>query len=126
MGTPREAGRVLVVDDRDEMAEMIAEDLCARGYSSVAVSSGREALRMLREERFDALVTDVNMPEIDGLTLLRASLGLDPSRPVILMTAYEALGTAMAANEEGAYKYLVKPFRLDELALALKRALHGR
>jgi two-component system response regulator AtoC len=119
------AARVLVVDDRPEMAEMIAEDLSGHGYDVIAVSSGRDALRMLRTERVDALVTDVRMPDVDGLTLLRASLHLDPSRPVIMMTAYGTLDTAMKANGDGAYQYLIKPFRLEELVQALQRSLRS-
>lgn len=125
MDSSHKAARVLVVDDRPEMAEMIAEDLCGRGYDGVALSSGQDALRILQTERVDALVTDVRMPDINGLALLRASLRLDPSRPVIVMTAYETLDNAMEANGEGAYKYLIKPFRLEELAQALERALRG-
>ncbi len=126
MQEAHDAIRILVVDDRDDMAEMLADDLCGRGYAGVAVSSGREALRMLCTERIDVLVTDVHMPGIDGIALLRASLRLDPSRPVIMMTAYEALCTAMAANAEGACRYLIKPFRLHDLAQALEQALRDR
>jgi len=118
-----ELTRVLVVDDRTEMAEMVADDLCDRGYEGIAVTSGKDALRRLRDERIDALVTDVRMPEIDGLTLLRASRHLDPSRPVIMMTAYGTLDTAIEASGEGAYHFLVKPFRLEELVQVLRRAL---
>jgi DNA-binding NtrC family response regulator len=115
--------RVLVVDDRPEMAEMIADELCDRGYEGCAVSSGREALRMLRTQRVDILVTDLRMPEIDGLDLLRASRELDPSRPVVMMTAYGTLETAMKASESGACQYLTKPFRLDLLARLLEDAI---
>jgi two-component system response regulator HydG len=115
--------RILVVDDRPEMAEMIAEDLAERGYEVVASSSGREALRLLNTERFDALVTDLRMPEVDGLTLLAASLGLDPSRPIIVMTAHGTLDTAVEATGSGAYHYLTKPFRLDALSRLLREAL---
>jgi DNA-binding NtrC family response regulator len=125
MDNAPKATRVLVVDDRLEMAEMIAEDLCGRGYDGLASSSGQEALRILRTERVDALVTDVRMPDVDGLVLLRASLRLDPSRPVIVMTAYGTLDNAMQASGDGAYKYLIKPFRLEELAQALERAMRG-
>jgi DNA-binding NtrC family response regulator len=126
MRSPSEPRRVLVVDDRPEMAEMIADDLCDRGYEGLAVTSGRDALHVLRTERVDALVTDMRMPEIDGLALLRASVRLDPSRPVIMMTAYGTLDTAMEANGDGAYQYLIKPFRLDELVDVLERALRVR
>src|ERR1700722_8781268 len=86
-----EIPRILVVDDRPEMAEMIADDLSERGYDGVATTSGHEAVRMLQTERVDVLVTDVRMPEVDGMALLSLSLQLDPSRPVIMMTAYGTL-----------------------------------
>jgi DNA-binding NtrC family response regulator len=118
--------RILVVDDHPEMAEMIADDLSDRGYVAVALSSGREAVRRLTEERFDAVVTDLRMPEVDGLALLRASRELDPSRPVIMMTAHGAIDTAVEATAEGAFHYLLKPFPLDALTRLLERALqHG-
>lgn len=118
--------RVLVVDDRSEMAEMIAEDLGDRGFDVCAITSGREALNLLRSEHIDALVTDLRMPEVDGLTLLRASIELDPSRPVIMMTAYGSLETALEAVKGGTWQYLTKPFRVDLLARLLEAALSLR
>lgn len=115
--------RILVVDDRPEMAEMIADDLSDRGYVGVCATSGRAALELLQVERFDALVTDLRMPGVDGLALLRASLELDPGRPVILMTAYGTLDTAVEASGRGAFHTLTKPFRLDALVRVLERAL---
>jgi two-component system, NtrC family, response regulator HydG len=123
MGDPAEATRILVVDDRSEMAEMIAEDLYQRGYVAIAITSGREAMHRLRTERFDALITDLRMPEVDGLALLRVSLDLDPSRPVIMMTAYCTLDTAVQASGGGAYHYLTKPFRLEVLSRLIEQAL---
>ena len=118
-----EPARVLVVDDKAEMADMIADDLCDRGYEGVSVSSGAETLRLLRTQRFDVLVTDLRMPGMDGFALLKESQSLDPSRPVILMTAFTAIDTAMRAFDVGAYQYLMKPFRLDALAQVLEKAL---
>jgi DNA-binding NtrC family response regulator len=118
--------RVLVVDDRPEMSEMIAEDLSQRGYEGVAVSSGATAIRMLRTERVDALVTDLRMPEVDGLTLLRTSRSLDPSRPVILMTAYPGVEGVLEATELGVLHTIMKPFRLDVLARLVAEALRPR
>jgi DNA-binding NtrC family response regulator len=115
--------RVLVVDDKLDMAEMIADDLCDRGYEALAVSSGQAALRVIDSQRIDAIVTDLRMPGMDGFALVEASYKLDPSRPVILMTAFSAIDTAMRAFEVGAYQYLMKPFRLEALAQVLERAL---
>lgn len=121
-----EVPRVLVVDDRVEMTEVIADALSHRGYEVVAMTSSRGALRRLVAEHFDALVTDVGMPDVSGLELLRASIELDPSRPVIVITAYSTLETAMETTGEGAYHYLAKPFRLDVLVRLLHHALEPR
>jgi DNA-binding NtrC family response regulator len=124
MSSPREPTCVLVVDDHHEMAEMIADDLGDRGYESIAVTSGEEALRVLRARRVDVLVTDLRMPGVDGFDLVRASIELDPSRTVILMTAYGTLDTALEATGRGVFQYLTKPFRLDTLVRVLEQALH--
>lgn len=116
--------RVLVVDDRPEMAEMIADHLCDRGYEATATSSGEEALRVLRTCRVDVLVTDLRMPDVNGFDLLSASMDLDPSRTVILMTGYGGLDTALEATQRGAFQFLTKPFRLDALVRVLEQVEH--
>ena len=105
-----EAPRVLVVDDVIDMAEMIADELEARGSDAVAVASSREAMRLLEVERVDALVTDLRMPEVDGMQLLRASKALDPIRPkkVRVITAFESIDTARDALDHGVAYCLAK------------------
>jgi two-component system, NtrC family, response regulator HydG len=115
--------RVLVVDDRLEMAEVVADELRDRGHVAIALDSGREALDLIRRESFDALVTDLRMPEVDGLELLRVSHQLDPARPVILMTGYGAIESAMEANRHGALHYMTKPFSPAQLVDLLEAAL---
>ncbi len=115
--------RVLIVDDRKEMAETLADGLRDRGYDAVSVGSGTEALERLARERVDALVTDLRMPGLDGLQLLAASRAQDQSRPVIIMTAFGAIDSAVESIRQGAAHYLTKPFKLDELVLFLGRAL---
>jgi two-component system response regulator HydG len=115
--------RVLVVDDNLEMARTVADGLVDRGYEVVAVDSGREALSRLSSERIDAIVTDLRMSRVDGLELLAASRKQDVERPVIIMTAYSAVDTAIESIRQGAYHYLTKPFKQDELAIFLGRAL---
>jgi two-component system response regulator HydG len=112
-----------VADDNLEMARTISEGLSDRGYDAVAVGSGSEAETRLACEAFDALVTDLRMPNVDGLELLSASRKLDPERPVIVMTAYSAIDSAVESIRRGAYHYLTKPFKQDELAIFLRRAL---
>jgi two-component system response regulator HydG len=115
--------RVLIADDNLEMARTIADGLADRGYETIAVASGREAAERLRTDKVDALVTDLRMPNGDGMELLVASRKLDPERPVIVMTAFSAIDTAVESIRQGAYHYLTKPFKQDELAIFLERAL---
>ncbi len=119
---PRET-RVLVADDHLPMAEMIADQLTDMGYTATPVGSGREAAQKLREGEHDALVTDLRMPDVDGLQLVALSRRLAPDRPVIVMTAFSAVDTAVESIRQGAYHYITKPFKTAELALFLERAL---
>lgn len=115
--------RVLIVDDQFSMASMLADGLLAHGFQTVPVASFVEASRRLREESFDALVTDLRMPDNDGMALLALSRSLAPHRPVIIMTAFSAVESAIESIRSGAYHYLTKPFKVDELAIFLARAL---
>jgi two-component system response regulator HydG len=115
--------RVLVVDDQRDLAETLADGLCDRGYDAIACDSSSDAAKRLGTEAFDALVTDLRMPSVDGMALLALSRQAAPERPVIVMTAYGAIETAVDAIRQGAFHYLTKPFALEELALFLGRAL---
>jgi two-component system response regulator HydG len=115
--------RVLVVDDQREMAETLAEGLRDRGFDAVACDSSPDAAKRLESEPIDALVTDLRMPAVDGMALLAMSRQAAPERPVIVMTGYGAIETAVDAIRQGAFHYLTKPFALEELALFLGRAL---
>jgi two-component system, NtrC family, response regulator HydG len=115
--------RVLIVDDNLEMARTLADGLADRGFDPVPVGSSVEAEVSLASDAFDALVTDLRMPGKSGLDLLAASRRSAPHRPVIVMTAYGAIETAILAMQEGAYHYVTKPFKTDELSLLLDRAL---
>jgi two-component system response regulator HydG len=117
------AGRIFIVDDDRSLAETLAEGLVDRGYDAVPFASSKEAARQLSPDDCDALVTDLRMPGVDGLGLLELSRRAAPDRPVIVMTAYSAIDTAIESIRQGAYHYLTKPFKIDELALFLGRAL---
>lgn len=118
--------RVLVVDDHREMSEMVADGLADRGYAAVSLVSPRQALALLREQRFDALITDLRMAELDGFALIAAARRVVPDLPVVVMTAYGMLDTASEAMKRGASGYVTKPFKLDDLASALARAMQAR
>jgi two-component system response regulator HydG len=115
-------GRVLIVDDDRALGDTLAEELSNDGFEAVAVAESREAARRL-EQDFDAVVTDLRMPAVDGLELLALSRNVAPDRPVIVMTAFSAVDTAIESIRQGAYHYLTKPFGVDELTLFLGRAL---
>ncbi len=115
--------RVLIVDDELSMAETVADGLAERGFATTPLASSREAAKRLEDERFDALVTDLRMPELDGLELLSIARKVAPECPVIVMTAYSAVDSAIESIRRGAYHYLTKPFKMDELALFLQRAI---
>ena len=114
---------ILVVDDHIEMADMLAEALNEAGWRAEALDSGARALERLEAGGVDALVTDLRMDGVGGLELLAASRRLDPRRPVIVMTAYGAIDTAVDSIRQGAYHYLTKPFQPEELKIFLRRAL---
>jgi len=101
---------------------MIADHLNERGYRAMATSSGQDALHILSSQHVDVLVTDLRMPDVDGFDLLRASVELDPSRKVILMTAYGTVETALEGTRRGAFQYLTKPFRLEALVRVIEQA----
>jgi two-component system response regulator HydG len=115
--------RLLIVDDELAMAETLAEGLGDRGYEAIACASSPDAAKRLDSETFDALVTDLRMPTIDGMGLLARSKQSAPERPVIVMTGYGAIETAVDAIRQGAYHYMTKPFTIDELDIFIRRAL---
>jgi len=117
--------RVLVVDDDAALRETLADGLRAHGYEVTASGAGA-ASRLVREGGHDVLVTDLRMPEIDGISLLILSKQIVPERPVIVMTAFGAIDTAVDSLRKGAFHYLLKPFKVAELDLVLGRALEER
>jgi PAS domain S-box-containing protein len=119
-------GRLLVLDDERELMAALRELLSAQGYETEGHTSAREALEALRVREFDLLLTDLMMPGIDGLEVLRAALEIDPQIVVVMMTGQGTVQTAVEAMKGGAFDYLLKPFRLAELLPVLERALAVR
>jgi two-component system response regulator HydG len=122
MGTLETKGRVLIVDDDQALVETLSDGLTDLKFEVTGVSSSKRALSLLGDD-YDVVVTDLRMPMVDGIGLLAASRKSAPERPVIVMTAYSAVDSAVAAMKEGAHHYMTKPFRVDELALFLERAI---
>ncbi|TMA21974.1 MAG: sigma-54-dependent Fis family transcriptional regulator, partial [Deltaproteobacteria bacterium] len=114
--------RVLIADDEESVRHVLTVLLQERGYEVRAVADGEEALRELSTRDYDALVTDVKMPKMNGLDLVRAAQGASPETTVIVMSAYGSHDLAIEAMKAGAYDYLGKPFRPDEVLLVLRKA----
>ncbi len=118
--------QVLVVDDVQSMCEMLAERLPPLGFAVTWRTSGADALAALEERAFDAVVTDINMREMDGLELCSRIIAAHPEVPVVVITAFGNLDAAIAAMRAGAYDFLTKPFDIKVLALSLQRAVDHR
>ncbi len=118
--------RVLVVDDNLEMAQSICDNLARHGFEAEAVGSGKAAISRFGEAPFDAVLTDLRMADVDGLEVLDALKKADPEVPVIIMTAFGAIESAIEAIQRGAYHYVAKPFKMDVVRLLLERACGER
>ncbi len=116
----------VVVDDDRSMAEMIAEVLVARGFEARAVDSGAAALAAIEAATPDLVVSDVRMQPMGGIEVLRRVRAAHPEIIFILMTAFGTLESAIEAVREGAYDYVSKPFKMEELLLVVDRALESR
>lgn len=114
---------VLVVDDDGEMRALLVDVLGQEGYRVGEAANGAEALIRLRTQSFAAIVLDKNMPGLSGLDLLPGLRTICPETPVILITAFGDVATYMEAMEKGAFEYVFKPFRMEELLRVLRRAL---
>jgi two-component system response regulator AtoC len=113
---------VLVVDDEESMRHLLTVILADRGYDVRAVSNGEDALRELSSRDYDLVLSDVRMPRMDGLVLLRRALETHPDLTFIVMSAYGTHDTAIEAMKAGAYDYVSKPFKPDEVVLVLRKA----
>lgn len=117
------AGRIIVVDDEVAQMRALCETLGDRHYEVEGYSAARLALAALRERRFDLLLTDLMMPEMDGITLLQAAHQIDPDLVAIIMTGEGTIISAVDAMKSGALDYILKPFKLSVVLPVLDRAL---
>jgi signal transduction histidine kinase len=125
MSTPAPA-RLLIVDDESAHVRALCDILEQEGYVTRGFTSGVEAVKALREEPFDLLLTDLMMPQIDGITLLRACREIDRDLACIVMTGHGTIATAVDALKAGALDYILKPFKVNNILPALARALAMR
>jgi two-component system NtrC family response regulator len=118
--------RLLIVDDEANQRESLGGFLVKQGYDVVLAADGETALRILREDIVDVMITDVRMPDIDGVELLARAKGLNPLVEVIVVTAFGTIAHAVEAMRRGAAGYLAKPIDLDEIELLVQKAVEKR
>jgi len=121
-----DAEHILVVDDEEAIREVVATMLESKGYTCTAVSNGRAAQDHVKRSTPDLVLSDMIMPEMDGIKLLDWLRQYDPEIPVIMVTAIHDISTALEAIRRGAYDYILKPFEKDQLFLGVGRALQHR
>ncbi len=113
---------ILIAEDEKNIGDLLVELLSQEDREITIVHDGLDAVRHLRKAPYDLLITDLMMPELDGMEVLRQARKLHPHILVIIITGYASLETAIEAVKEGAYDYLRKPFRLDELKISVDNA----
>ncbi len=122
----KKENHIVVVDDEQDMRTFLEILLRRSGYSVVSFPSAEGALSYCRANPFDLVITDMRMPGMDGLTLLKELKAIDNEAPVIMITAYASVETAIETMKYGAYDYLTKPFNIDEIKMNIAKALDFR
>jgi len=123
----RAAAGILVVDDDPVTQDLLREVLGEQGYRVVTSGSGEEALEIGKRESFDLIISDIKLgPNLSGMDVLRAYKAIQPESEIILITAFGSMETAIEAVKAGAFDYLSKPFKIDEVLLQVERALASR
>lgn len=118
--------RLLIVDDEAIVCRMARRTLEHEGYEVVTFTDSVQALAAIRSEHFDLIITDLKMKEVDGMQLLSAAKERWPDVPVIMLTAFATMDTAVESLRKRAFDYFSKPVKLDELKASVHRALRGR
>ncbi len=121
-----ERKQLLVADDEKNLRKVLVEQLTRDGYDVIAAEDGEMAKEMLAEHHIDLVITDLRMPKVDGMELLRWALADDPDRPVVMITAHGTVDTAVEALKLGAFDYVTKPFDKLELRRIVEKALKAR
>ena len=118
--------KLLVADDEQSMREFLDIMLKKEGYKVSLASNGEEVLKLAERDIFDLILMDIRMPKLDGIAVLKKIKALSPETIVIMITAYASTDTAIRAMKEGAYDYVTKPFKVDEIKLIIRNALEKK
>ena len=118
--------KILVADDEKSMREFLDIMLKKEGYKVTLASNGEEVMKLIEKDIFDLALVDIRMPRQDGISALKRIKTVSPETIVIMMTAYASADTAIKAMKEGAYDYITKPFKIDEIKLIIQNALEKK
>ena len=118
--------KILVVDDEQGLRDVLSIMLKRTGYAVTSVADGEEAVELLNKEIFDLVITDLRMPNVDGMEVLKVAKSASPETVVLVITAFASADSAVEAMKQGAYDYLTKPFQVDEVQLIIRNALEKR
>ena len=121
-----ERKQVLIVDDEPNLRKILSAQLSRDGYDVMTANDGEEGLSALKDHHIDLVITDLKMPKVDGMTLLKKALEEDPELPVVLITAHGTIDTAVEALKSGAFDFVTKPFDKDEVRQIVAKALKTR
>lgn len=120
------AQKILAVDDSMSMRQMVSFTLKGAGYDVIEASDGSEALELAKKQKFDLVISDVNMPVMDGITLIKNLRGLGDYKfvPILMLTTESAGNKKMEGKEAGATGWIVKPFNPEQLLKTIQKVLH--
>src|SRR5690606_26546569 len=118
--------QILIADDEPNLRRVLGAQLSRDGHEVHLVEDGAQALECLKENHIDLLITDLRMPGIDGMQLLRHAVELEPGLPVVMITAHGTVDNAVEALKTGAFDYITKPFDQEELRVIVQKALKTR
>ncbi|MBI1820829.1 MAG: sigma-54-dependent Fis family transcriptional regulator [Nitrospirae bacterium] len=118
--------KILIAEDKESMRKMLIEVFSEKGYVLTECQDGKEAIEKIEEEFFDIILTDLKMPKKDGIEVLKAAREKSPETPVIMMSAFGTVESAVEAMRKGAYDYVLKPFSLNEIEIKVEKALQQK
>ena len=118
--------KILIVEDEKDVQDVLAEALKIWGYETVLASNGEEGLEKYRQQNFSMLITDIRMPRMDGLTMLKKIREKDAAIPILVVTGYPSVDSAVESLIKGADNYIVKPINMDDLHAKIGKAFEKR
>jgi DNA-binding NtrC family response regulator len=118
--------KILVIDDEDSMCNFMEIMLSKQGYSVDTVTSGKAGVGLLKENNYDLVIADLNMPEMTGIDVLKTVRSFKKEQELIVMTAYASVDTAIEAMKQGAADYITKPFKVDEIKMIIEKAINRK